>query len=63
MKHSKNILQLSTRHFGSKLSLGPVDFRSDTVTKPCPKMNIAMAKAQVGDDSIGEDPTTNEFQR
>ena len=31
--------------------------RSDTVTKPTPAMREAMAKAEVGDDVYGEDPT------
>lgn len=37
----------------------PVDFRSDTVTKPGPGMHEAMMKAQVGDDVFGEDPSIN----
>ncbi|MCE9582920.1 MAG: aminotransferase class I/II-fold pyridoxal phosphate-dependent enzyme [Planctomycetes bacterium] len=38
------------------------DFRSDTVTKPTPAMREAMAKAEVGDDVFGEDPTVNRLQ-
>jgi threonine aldolase len=34
-----------------------IDLRSDTVTKPTPAMREAMAKAEVGDDVYGEDPT------
>ncbi len=34
-----------------------LDFRSDTVTRPSPKMRVAMAEAPVGDDVMGEDPT------
>jgi threonine aldolase len=34
-----------------------VDLRSDTVTKPTLAMRKAMAKAAVGDDVLGEDPT------
>ncbi len=34
-----------------------IDLRSDTVTKPTPAMREAMAKAEVGDDVFGEDPT------
>ncbi len=41
----------------------PVDLRSDTVTKPTPGMREAMAKAEVGDDVFGEDPTVNALQR
>ncbi len=36
-----------------------IDLRSDTVTKPTPAMREAMAKAEVGDDVYGEDPTVN----
>ena len=39
-----------------------LDFRSDTVTKPTPAMREAMAKAEVGDDVYGEDPTVNRLQ-
>jgi threonine aldolase len=39
-----------------------VDLRSDTVTKPSPAMREAMAKAAVGDDVYGEDPTVNQLQ-
>ncbi len=38
------------------------DFRSDTVTKPTSAMREAMAKAEVGDDVFGEDPTVNRLQ-
>ncbi|NJL85305.1 MAG: low-specificity L-threonine aldolase [Leptolyngbyaceae cyanobacterium SM1_1_3] len=40
-----------------------VDFRSDTVTWPTPKMREAMAKAQVGDDVYGEDPTVKALEQ
>lgn len=40
----------------------PVDLRSDTVTRPTPAMRDAMARAEVGDDQYGEDPTTNRLQ-
>ena len=39
-----------------------IDLRSDTVTKPTPAMRRAMAKAEVGDDVYGEDPTVNRLQ-
>jgi threonine aldolase len=39
-----------------------VDLRSDTVTQPTPAMREAMAKAPVGDDVYGEDPTVNSLQ-
>ena len=38
---------------------GIIDLRSDTVTRPGPAMREAMAKAEVGDDVFGEDPTVN----
>ena len=38
------------------------DLRSDTVTQPTPAMREAMAKAEVGDDVYGEDPTVNRLQ-
>ncbi len=34
-----------------------VDLRSDTVTRPTDGMRAAMARAEVGDDVFGEDPT------
>ena len=39
-----------------------IDLRSDTVTKPSPAMREAMARAPVGDDVYGEDPTVNRLQ-
>ena len=39
-----------------------IDLRSDTVTKPTPEMREAMARAEVGDDVYGEDPTVNCLQ-
>jgi threonine aldolase len=39
-----------------------IDLRSDTVTQPTPAMREAMAKALVGDDVYGEDPTINRLQ-
>ncbi len=41
----------------------PLDFRSDTVTRPTPPMRAAMAEAEVGDDVFGEDPSVNRLQR
>ncbi len=40
----------------------PIDFRSDTVTRPTPAMRAAMMAAPVGDDVYGEDPTVNALQ-
>jgi threonine aldolase len=39
-----------------------IDLRSDTVTQPTKAMRQAMAKAEVGDDVYGEDPTVNKLQ-
>ena len=39
-----------------------IDLRSDTVTKPTDDMRKAMARAEVGDDVYGEDPTVNRLQ-
>ncbi|HSB67590.1 MAG TPA: low-specificity L-threonine aldolase [Anaerolineales bacterium] len=39
-----------------------IDLRSDTVTQPTKAMRQAMAKADVGDDVYGEDPTVNKLQ-
>jgi threonine aldolase len=39
-----------------------IDLRSDTVTQPTPAMREAMARAEVGDDVFGEDPTVNRLQ-
>jgi len=39
-----------------------VDLRSDTVTRPTPAMRDAMARAEVGDDVFGDDPTVNALQ-
>ncbi len=39
-----------------------IDLRSDTVTKPTPEMREALARAEVGDDVYGEDPTVNQLQ-
>jgi len=39
-----------------------IDLRSDTVTKPTQEMREAMARAEVGDDVYGEDPTVNKLE-
>ena len=39
-----------------------VDLRSDTVTLPTPAMREAMARAEVGDDVWGEDPTVQRLE-
>ena len=39
-----------------------IDLRSDTVTQPTEEMRKAMAKAEVGDDVMGEDPSINRLE-
>ena len=39
-----------------------IDLRSDTVTRPTAAMREAMARAEVGDDQFGEDPSVNRLQ-
>lgn len=39
-----------------------IDMRSDTVTRPTPEMRDAMARAAVGDDVAGDDPSVNELE-
>jgi threonine aldolase len=41
---------------------GMIDLRSDTVTRPTDDMRRAMARADVGDDVYGEDPTVVALQ-
>jgi len=42
--------------------LKTVDLRSDTLTLPSKAMREGMARAEVGDDVFGEDPTINRLQ-
>jgi threonine aldolase len=39
-----------------------IDLRSDTVTRPTPAMREAMARAEVGDDVLGDDPTVQALE-
>ena len=39
-----------------------IDLRSDTVTRPTEEMRQAMARAEVGDDVYGEDPTVRALE-
>ena len=39
-----------------------IDLRSDTVTKPTQEMREVMAKAEVGDDVWGDDPTVKQLE-
>jgi threonine aldolase len=40
-----------------------IDLRSDTVTLPTEEMREAVARAVLGDDVYGEDPTVNQLER
>ena len=40
-----------------------IDLRSDTVTLPTPEMREAIARAELGDDVYGEDPTVNRLEQ
>ena len=40
-----------------------IDLRTDTVTQPSPVMRRAMAEAEVGNESYGEDPTILRLER
>ena len=41
---------------------GVIDLRSDTLTRPTEAMRAAMARAEVGDDVYGEDPTVTALE-
>lgn len=40
-----------------------IDVRSDTVTRPTPAMREAIARAELGDDVFGEDPSVQALER
>ena len=44
-------------------TLKTIDLRSDTVTLPTEEMREAIARAELGDDVYGEDPTVNQLER
>ncbi len=44
------------------MTKGPIDLRSDTVTRPSRAMREVMANAEVGDDVYGEDPTVHALE-
>ncbi len=44
-------------------SNGPVDLRSDTVTRPSMGMREAISRAEVSDDVLGKDPTADRLER
>jgi threonine aldolase len=45
------------------LNAAVIDLRSDTMTRPSPGMREAMARAEVGDEQWGEDPTVTALER
>ena len=55
----RSVRAMTTKTPGSPIS---VDLRSDTVTRPTPAMREAMARAEVGDDVFGEDPTVSALE-
>jgi threonine aldolase len=46
----------------STTTAGPIDLRSDTVTRPTKQMRSAMATAEVGDDVLDHDPTMRRLE-
>ena len=52
----------SSRIRRSGSSAGPIDLRSDTVTRPTKQMRSAMAAAEVGDDVLDHDPTMRRLE-
>lgn len=56
---------MAARSYGGPSGSGSnncVDLRSDTVTKPSPRMREAMKNSEVGDDVYKDDPTVNRLQ-
>ena len=45
------------------MPVSAIDLRSDTVTKPTEVMRQVIARAEVGDDMSGEDPTVNRLEQ
>ena len=52
----------TSRNRRSSAHDGPIDLRSDTVTRPTKQMRSAMAAAEVGDDVLDGDPTMRELE-
>jgi threonine aldolase len=46
----------------SQATTKQIDLRSDTVTRPTAEMREAMARAEVGDDVFGDDPTVERLE-
>lgn len=51
-----------SQNLATKTPATIIDLRSDTVSLPDEGMRQAMAKAVVGDDVFGEDPTIHELE-
>ncbi|MQA10736.1 MAG: aminotransferase class I/II-fold pyridoxal phosphate-dependent enzyme [Pseudonocardiaceae bacterium] len=49
-------------HQSSSSTLPPLDFRSDTVTRPDNEMRVAMSQAEVGDNVLDTDPTVRALE-
>ena len=63
LPRSNSRVSSEPRFGGRRLArMRAIDLRSDTVTQPTPAMREAMAKAPVGDDVYGEDPSVNALQ-
>ena len=56
----EGILKELTKNYQEHRTM--IDLRSDTVTLPSPEMREVIAKAEVGDDVYGEDPTVNQLE-
>ena len=55
---------MAIRHLWPEAAVPPfrIELRSDTQTTPTEEMREAMARAEVGDDQAGEDPTVRELE-
>ena len=56
------VVRPSSRSRRASAGDGPIDLRSDTVTRPTKQMRAAMAAAEVGDDVLDRDPTMRELE-
>lgn len=56
------IVRASSRIRRAGPTPGPIDLRSDTVTRPTKQMRAAMAEAEVGDDVLDHDPTMRRLE-
>jgi threonine aldolase len=55
-------MRVSEAPAGDPRAVRTIDLRSDTITHPTQAMREAMARAEVGDDVMGEDPTVNRLE-